>query len=184
MIGLERAGEHGLVVVERAVDRAEFQRVYYQTWPDVFRYAWLLTRHRQDAEDVASEGFRRALEAWCSGHGPRGEILPWLFTITRRIAVDRHRRGRLFGWLPLERTPEPQTTGAEAEFRRSEFWIWFGQLSSVLSERQREALLLRFQFDLSDAEAARVMGTSVGNVRTLVSRGLTTLRGRPEVMER
>jgi DNA-directed RNA polymerase specialized sigma24 family protein len=53
-----------------------------------------------------------------------------------------------------------------------------------LPEAQREALILRGQFDLSDAEAAIVMGTSVGNVRTRVSRGLATLRQKPEVMER
>lgn len=148
MIGLERAGERRLVVVEKAVDPTEFQRIYYRTWPDVYRYAWLLLRHREDAEDVASEAFRRALEAWCSGHGPRGDVLPWLFTITRRIAIDRHRRGRLFGWFPLERAPEPESAGAEAAFRRSEMWIWFEQLCVVLPEQQREALFLRFQFDL------------------------------------
>jgi len=68
--------------------------------------------------------------------------------------------------------------------RRSEVWIWFDQLCRALPEAQREALILRYQFDLSDAEAASVMGISVGSVRTRVSRGLATLRQKPEVMER
>jgi RNA polymerase sigma-70 factor (ECF subfamily) len=167
-----------------ALRRREFLGIYHQTWSDVFRYAFVLLRHREDAEDVASEAYRRALESWDSGRGPDGEPLPWLFLITRRIVIDRHRRRRLIGWLPLERVSEPEDHSEEAAFRRSEVWIWFEQLCRVLPDQQREALFLRFQFDLSDAEAGKVMATSAGNVRTLVSRGLAALRQRPEVMDR
>jgi RNA polymerase sigma-70 factor, ECF subfamily len=167
-----------------ALRRQEFLGIYHQTWSDVFRYAFVLLRHREDAEDVASEAYRRALEAWDSGRGPGGEPLPWLFLITRRIVIDRHRRKRLIGWLPLDGSPEPTDRDQEAAFRRSELWIWFEQLCRVLPDNQREALFLRFQFDLSDSAAAKVMGTSPANVRTLVSRGLATLKARPEVMQR
>lgn len=184
MIGVERAGERGPVVVGSATDRAEFERIYLRHWPDVFRYALLVSRNHHDAEDIAAEAFRRALEAWCSGRGPGGEVLPWLLLITRRIAIDRHRRGRLFGWLPLDRAPEASESREDAALSRSETWIWFEEMARVLPDPQREALILRFGFDLADAEAAKVLGTSPGNVRTRVSRGLATLRQRPEVMER
>jgi RNA polymerase sigma-70 factor (ECF subfamily) len=178
-------GERRLVVdEERAVERVDFRRVYSETWPDVFRYAWVLVRHREDAEDVASEAFRRAFESWSAGRGPQGDVRPWLFLITRRVATDRLRRRRLIGWLPLERATELETSADEAAFRRSEVWIWFDQLSRVIPAEQREALLLRFQFDLSDADAAKVIGTSAANVRTRVSRGLATLRVRAGGMER
>jgi RNA polymerase sigma-70 factor (ECF subfamily) len=178
-------GECRLVVDEEwAVERADFRRVYSHTWPDVFRYAWVLVRHREDAEDVASEAFRRAFESWTAGRGPQGDVRPWLFLITRRVAIDRLRRRRLIRWLPLERVPEPETSADEAAFRRSEVWIWFDQLCRAIPADQREALLLRFQFDLSDAEAAKVLGTSVANVRTRVSRGLARLRVRTGGMER
>ena len=167
---------------ETEFDQAELQRTYYQAWPDVFRYAWLLLRHREDAEDVAAEAFRRALEACNDGRGPRGDVLPWLFVITRRIVIDRRRRHRLIGWLPLTSVSEP--SDPDEAMRRSEVWIWFEQLCRVLPEAQREALILRYQFDLSDAQAASVMGISVGSVRTRVSRGLAALRQEPEVMER
>jgi RNA polymerase sigma factor (sigma-70 family) len=168
---------------ELAGERGAFQRIYSVTWPDVFRYAFVLLRHREDAEDLAAEAYRRALESWDSGRGPQGEPLPWLLLITRRIAIDRHRRRRLVAWLPLDRAPEIHDRAGDAAFRRSEVWIWFEQLCRILPTQQREALFLRFQFDLSDADASRVMGTTVGNVRTLVSRGLATLRQRPEVMD-
>jgi RNA polymerase sigma-70 factor, ECF subfamily len=162
----------------------EFERLYRATWPAVFRYAWLLLRQRQDAEDVSAEAYRRALEAWTDGRGPRTDALPWLFLIVRRIAIDRRRRHRLIGWLPLGSAPEPADPAIEEAFRRSEVWLWFDQLCRVLPEQQREALLLRFHFDLSDAAAAKVTGTSAANIRARVSRGLATLRQRPEVIDR
>ena len=167
---------------EKEFDRTEVQRTYYRMWADVFRYALLLLRHREDAEDVAAEAFRRALEACDDGHGPKGDVLPWLFVITRRIVIDRRRRHRLIGWLPLASVSEP--SDPDEAMRRSEVWIWFEQLCRALPEAQREALILRYQFDMSDAEAASVMGISVGSVRTRVSRGLATLRQKPEVIER
>lgn len=42
-------------------DRTEFEAGYVATWQRVYRYAWVLTRHREDAEDVASETYRRAI---------------------------------------------------------------------------------------------------------------------------
>ena len=161
-----------------------FQSLYRATWPEVFKYAWLLLRHREDAEDVASEAYRRALEAWNAGKRPKGDVLPWLFTITRRVAIDRHRRRRLIGWLVLDHAAETPDRTSELAFHHSEVWIWFEGLCQVLPAAQREALVLRFQFDLPDAEAAQIMGRSASSVRSLVSRGLATLRERPEVMER
>ena len=64
-------------VIERE-RRAEFAAEYGRAWPDLFRYAFVLTRHREDAEDVAAEAFRRALEAAAEGRAPTDEIRPWL----------------------------------------------------------------------------------------------------------
>ena len=187
MIGVDWAGERRSLATraetEPALDTGEFERIYRRHWPDVFRYAWLLGRNHHDAEDVASEAFRRSFEAWCAGRGPSGEPLPWLLLITRRIVVDRHRRSRLVRWLSIEKTREPADERESAAFRSAEVWLWFEHLARVLPPNQREALLLRFAFDLADEDAAKVLGTSVGNTRTLVSRGLAALRRHPEVTE-
>lgn len=45
-----------------------------------------------------------------------------------------------------------------------------------LPHRQRAALVLRFYADLTEAQAAEVLGCPVGTVKSLVSRGLSSLR--------
>ena len=49
-----------------------------------------------------------------------------------------------------------------------------------LPERQRAALILRFYKDLSDSQTAEVMRCAPGTVRSLVSRGMKTLRAQLE----
>jgi len=53
-----------------------------------------------------------------------------------------------------------------------------------LPQRQRAAIVLRFYEDLSDVQTAAVLKCSPGNVRALVSRGMTTLREALEGVSR
>ena len=50
------------------------------------------------------------------------------------------------------------------------------QALSGLGNRHREALILRYWLDLSEAEMAAAKGISQGTVKSHVSRGLVALR--------
>jgi RNA polymerase sigma factor (sigma-70 family) len=161
--------------------RAAFEQMYQMAWPRLCRYAWVLVRHREDAEDVAAEAVRRAYGAWQDGRGPAGDPIPWLFLIARRIVIDRNRRP-LLPRPPRGRAPELHL--APDSLQSVEAALWFEQLRDCMSARQHEAIVLRFLFDLSDEQIGRVMGLSSAGVRTNVSRGVAALRKRPEVLDR
>jgi RNA polymerase sigma factor (sigma-70 family) len=72
--------------------------------------------------------------------------------------------------------------GGDAGEQRTEFWLWFDALAAILTERQREALVLRYQDDLTDAEIGSIMGISESGVRSLVARALTAMRSHPEIV--
>ena len=161
--------------------QAAFEDLYVAAWPRLCRYAWVLVRHHEDAEDVAAEAVRRAYGAWQAGRGPVGDPLPWLFLIARRIVIDRNKRPVL-SWLSLSRAHDPPVSSDS--FGRLEAAVWFDQLRECLSPRQHEAIVLRFLFDLRDDQIGRIMGLSPAGVRTNVSRGVAVLRKRPEVLDR
>jgi RNA polymerase sigma factor (sigma-70 family) len=160
---------------------AAFEAMYAAAWPRLCRYAWVLVRHHEDAEDVAAEAVRRAYGAWQAGRGPVGDPLAWLFLIARRIVIDRRKRPG-FGWLSLSGAADPASSGDSLD--RAEAAVWFDQLRECLSRRQHEAIVLRFLFDFDDVEIGRIMGLSPAGVRTNVSRGIAALRKRPEVFDR
>jgi RNA polymerase sigma factor (sigma-70 family) len=159
-----------------------FALVYASSWVHVYRYAYLLMRHRENAEDAAAEAFERAYSAWSRGRRPSAETLPWLLLITRRVIIDRERRSRLIRWIPLPGLSDPAEASGPSLLDKSELWLWFQQISRVLSPKQRDALILRFQLELSYEGVGLVMALSPANARTLVSRALAELKRRPESM--
>lgn len=157
---------------------ADLEDEYVRSFGDVFAYLLALVRDRAEADDLASETFERALRAWRAAGSIPPRPLPWLLLTARRLATDRWRRAkRALALRPLvssvELPPEPYF----------EALAWLDTLAHVLPSRQREALVLRYQGDLTDAEIGLVMGLSESGVRSLVARGIATLRNHPEVWE-
>jgi len=160
-----------------------FATLYRERYRDVYRYALLMLRRVEDAEDVSAEAFHRAFAAWQGGHGPEGQALPWLLLITRRLVIDRARRRRLLSWLPLGSLSPAHEPFQEADTRRTEFWLWFERFARELSQRQREVLILRYQRDLDDDQIGEILGISTSAVRSLVARACATLRRNPEIWQ-
>jgi RNA polymerase sigma-70 factor (ECF subfamily) len=152
-----------------------FEELYTRHYRDVFRYCLVLTRDRNDAEDIAAEAFVRAWGAWRRGREPSGQPLTWLLVIARHLATDRWRRlGRSLG---LRAPAAPAASEHEVEAL-----MWLEAVTRILTSRQREAIALRYHRDLTDAEIGQVMGLSESGVRSLVARALAVLRNHPEVL--
>ena len=164
-----------------AVADPAFERLYVDAWATVFSYALVLLRNYAEAEDATSETFIRAYSAWLDGHGPRTDATAWLMIITRHLVIDRARRRRLIGWIPLVNAHD--LASKDGRLDESETIMWFRQLAAALPARQHEALLLRYEFDYSDDQIAKTMGISAGAARTHISRALAVLRARPEVWQ-
>ena len=78
----------------------------------------------------------------------------------------------------MRRSPEeapPDVASAEHDAVRREAGRELVAALGRLSARHREALVLRYWLDLSEAEMADAMGVSRGTVKAHVSRGLDSL---------
>jgi len=148
---------------------------YVDHYRDVYRYVLGLTRSAADADEISAEVFVRALRSWTSA--PE-RVLPWLLLTARRIATDRVRRAIRLGRALTRLQREPAVRTSEG----LDFWLWFDAASNVLTARQREVLVLRFEADLTDADIGEIMGLSESGVRSLVARAIDGLRAHPEVL--
>jgi RNA polymerase sigma-70 factor, ECF subfamily len=146
------------------------------------RYLLYLTGRRDYAEDLAQETWIRVLQRGSQYNG-RQRFDPWLFAIARNLAIDYLRKKQKAvqtASLPDDRDeillvsssgPSPFEAAA-----RSEDAIRLAGQLQILSPLYREALLLRFQEDLSLAEIAQVLGAPVTTVTSRIYRGLAALR--------
>src|SRR5438309_9987849 len=135
------------------------------------RYLLYLIGRRDYAEDLAQETWIRVLQRGSQYNG-RQRFDLWLFAIARNLAIDYLRKKRKAvqtASLPDDRDeillvsssgPSPFEAAA-----RSEDAIRLAAQLQILSPLHREALLLRFQEDLSLAEIAQVLGSIKGDVK-------------------
>ncbi len=169
----------GVVVPLQPLARAEsaaIERLYADHYRDVLRYVLALTRSLEDAEEITADTFERALRTW--RQVPERPVA-WLLLTARRIATDRWRRARHLARL-IPRIGNGHS--ASLSGHDTEFGTWFEALARVLTARQREVLILRYQRDLTDADIGSVMGLSESGVRSLVARALAVLRSHAELL--
>ena len=145
------------------------------------RYLLYLTGRRDYAQDLAQETWIRVLQRGNQYNG-RQRFDPWLFAIARNLAIDylRKKGKAVQTALPNDRDamlllPSSGPSPFEAAARSEDAIRLAGQLQ-ILSPLYREALLLRFQEDLSLPEIAQVLGAPVTTVTSRIYRGLAALR--------
>lgn len=145
--------------------------LYVRHAPDGIRLAYLLTGDRALAEDLVQEAFARFAGRLLYLRSPDA-FEPYL----RRTIVNlsrSHFRQRRTEREYLERLARmPQGSRPENE----ELDEAMHEALLRLPTRQRAAIVLRFYEDLSDVQTADVLRCRPGTVRSLVSRGMTTLR--------
>ena len=137
-----------------------------------YRLAYLLTGDRARAEDLVQEAFVRILGRVRQIREP--ELLrAYLTRSIVNLAKNEYRRqGRLRAFLSSGRAAAPATTSLPEVEVRDEVHTKLLKLPP----RQRAALVLRYCEDLSEADVAEALGTSPKAVRSLVGRGLESIR--------
>ncbi len=145
--------------------------------PMVVRFA--RARGERDAADVASEVWLDVARSLPRFVGDDTDFRKWILTIARRRVIDHHRRHRRL--VPSDRIEQLDTTVEDQD--RSDLEAIIAMVRR-LPRVQAEAILLRYLADLSDGDVAEVLGTSSGNVRVLIHRGLARLQQMLDRRER
>jgi RNA polymerase sigma-70 factor, ECF subfamily len=144
-------------------------------------WGWALAccaRHPADAESVLQTAYVKILEGRAR-YGGASSFRTWLFAVVRNTARDLRRRewlDRLRLVRHAESAPPPAAGHFEDEVYRSHVQSFFRRALARLPRRQQETLQLVFYHDLSLAEAAEVMGITIGSARTHYERGKRRLR--------
>jgi len=132
---------------------------------------------RAAAEDALQASYLKILDRSARFDG-RSSFRTWLFGVVRHTAAEQWRRAALRRLLPLavlDAAPDGRPDSAAA-LARAEGTRRLEAALAILSRRQREVLHLVFYQDLSIAEAAAVVGVSIGTARTHYERGKRALR--------
>ncbi|WP_412541286.1 SigE family RNA polymerase sigma factor [Longispora sp. K20-0274] len=141
--------------------------------PALLRTAYLLVGDWHRAEDLLQTALTKTYLAW-RRLGEIDSVEPYTRKVLVNTATSWWRR-RWHGERPTDALPDvPGPDGADDLLARDALW----QQVRVLPARQRAVLVLRYYEDQTEAETARLLGVSVGTVKSQTSRALGTLRAR------
>lgn len=126
------------------------------------------------ARDIVQQTF---LKLWEIDPPPDADHLaPWLFTVSRRAAIDlRRKESRMHLHHAAIRAVPPPHDAAQTLEIRVEARQLLDRLAA-LPDAEREVLRLRFEGGLSYREIADVTGKPIGTVGSLMHTGIRALR--------
>jgi RNA polymerase sigma-70 factor (sigma-E family) len=147
--------------------------IYLAEYKSLVRLAMLLVHDMQTAEEVVQDSFEAMHRAWVRLRDSQ-KALSYLrqAVVNRSRSVLRHRTV-VDKNAPKPAPDEPSAeSGAIAAIERDQVVAAL----RTLPARQREALVLRYYGDFSEAEIATAMGISRGAVKSHTARGMSSLK--------
>ena len=147
----------------------EIERVYRQRLPEFRRVAAAILGNREAARDAVQEGFAIAVRKRETFRG-EGPVEAWLWHVVVNAAREH---GRRRSDLPApEELFEPSRNGAPENEIDSRVRVAL----SLLPERQRLALFLRYYADLDYRTIAETLEVAIGTVGVTLNTAHAKLR--------
>lgn len=171
-----------LISAAQSGDPKAYDRLYNLYADKLFRYLYLRLGEREPAEDLMAEVFVRLIRMLpryrSDSARPVAAFSAWLYRIAANLLTDHYRRQRFRRHADLADQvqiatgdPSPQQQAERAEARH-DVWAAVSQLGA----EQQTVILYRFAEQCNLAEAADLMGKSLGAVKALQHRALSNLR--------
>jgi RNA polymerase sigma-70 factor (sigma-E family) len=158
----------------QALEDEEFRAFVQARGHALLRTAYLLTGDRQKAEDLVQSVLEKVVLHW-----RRVRAAAAMEAYIRQMLYREHlqacRRAKV-GEVLLGVVPEPRRARPAADDDQVAVRVDLRRALMQLGVRQRTVLVLRYFEDMPEAEVARVMGTSVGTVKSQATKGLEHLR--------
>lgn len=147
----------------------EFQEFFASQYEALLRLGYWLTGDRDQAEELAQEALVRVYWRW-----PIVRRLDRPLDYTRKVLVNRYRSLLRRALVEARHAGRGRPAAAEPGDHDGSLVLWAAVRR--LPPRQRAMIVLRYQEDLPEAEVARLLGCSVGTVKSTTTRALARLR--------
>ncbi len=162
--------------LEAATQTSDWDTVFAELLPKVYRYFCYRVGEGQLAEDLTSITFEKVWRKRQRYRKDLSAFSTWTFTIARNVAIDHFRT--VHQTLALEDvgplytdTPSPETQVEQrAHFARLTHAV------TQLPEREQEILALKYGADMTYRDIATVMDLTPSNVGVILHRAIKQLR--------
>lgn len=170
---LELLAEEEAALVQLARYNPElFAPLYERYFDRVYAYCLRRTANAQEAEDLCSQIFTKALTGLDTFRD--GAFAPWLFGIARNTLIDHYRRQKI--QLSLDDAERYSDEALEIDEEAPDDARIVAALLAELNDEQRDLIAMSVEAELTSDEIGQMVGKSAGAVRVQLHRTFKQLR--------
>lgn len=147
------------------------EELFKAHYNDAYLYTLTITKNAQEAEDIVSVAFFRALN---TADKKIRDFKPWLLRVCRNEIYTRSRKSKKV--TALEGDVADEAENAVEKVIRDEEYRALHKAIGLLPENLREILLLFYFEEMSVKEIADIVGKTEVNVRVGLYRGREELK--------
>lgn len=144
-----------------------FEILYLRHKDRVYSYLSRRVKDENDRAEIFQNIFLKFHKSR-SVYDPKYSAIQWIYTISRSELLDFVKKKRIKTVPIFEEIVSEEETTVSPDIDLDEL--------NGLTDREREVTRLRYYQDLDYDEISKVLGTSQGNVRKILSRGIGKLR--------
>ncbi|MGB9640639.1 MAG: RNA polymerase sigma factor [Anaerolineales bacterium] len=153
------------------------ENVFDQIYPRLYRYFRLRGATVEEAKDLASTTFEKALLHFSRYDPAQGEIQTWLFAIAHNLSINHWKMETAHLSDPIEDDiPDLESGELEMVFIGQEKKEAVLQALQTLDPRARQIIALKFGGPLTNRQISHLLGVSEQNVAVILYRSLLKLR--------
>ncbi len=172
-MGQQKTEEAALKAKEGDIEA--FGEIYDAYIERIYRFVYYKTHHKETAEDVTSEVFRKALQAIASFDPAKGSLSGWLYRIARNAVIDHYRSARPTDdiddmWDLMSDSDTERDVGAKMAAEQLQKHL------VVLTSEQRDIVLMRVWEGMSYKEIAEAVGKTEAACKMAFMRSVGKLR--------
>lgn len=163
-----------LLLLYAAGDSAAAATLMARLAPAVLGMSYRILNDRAEAEDVVQEAMIRLWRIAPDWDAGRAQVSTWLYKVALNLCRDRLRARRTVGMPDGFDVADDAPSAAQGLLEQARVDALQAALTT-LSDRQRQAVVLRHIEGLANPEIAEIMGVSVEAVESLSARGKRAL---------
>jgi RNA polymerase sigma-70 factor (ECF subfamily) len=155
-------------------DKNSKEKIFKYIYPKLYRFIYYRTNNETEAEDLTGDVMLKIAKALPR---QRGNFNGWIYRIARNTVIDFYRKKSVRkGKMSVQEMPGelPDDSKDFTEQILNEDAL--KKAMKILTERQKEVILLKFIEGYKNGEIAKIIGASEGAVKLLQFRALKKMR--------
>jgi RNA polymerase sigma-70 factor (ECF subfamily) len=170
-----------LLAYTALADQKAFAELYEATRRRGWAICLRLLRDPAQAEDALQDAYVKVWHQASSYRPEQGAAEAWLATVVRNTCLDKLRaKGRepveSIDAMEVPLDPADAAPGPEQLLERSMSHGALARCFDELKPQQRELLTHSYVMGMSHGELAKLTGTALGTIKTIIRRAIITLR--------